>query len=569
MDHSGREDGPRIAVEAPVVEGWLETSLAALGEERGYIDSLNVFPVPDGDTGTNMFLTLESACAAVQQACDDAGTGGRQPSLAEVSEAMSYGALLGARGNSGVILAQILRGVASVLADVPAGSAFDAALVRSALRTAATDAYAAVAEPVEGTILTVARAAADGADAHPGDDVVGVIRAATEAAEAALERTPDQLAALREAGVVDAGGQGLAVVYGALLDIVTGVRRWRRTRPRSDSGRQVGRLARFDGDHDRHGPSDAADRAIVHEPPSYEVMFLIDADAGEMATLRAALDPLGDSLVVTGAPPLWSVHVHVDDAGAAIEAALGVGRPERIRVTYLPTSAPPAAAITRAPASRALVAVAHGPGVAALLEEQGVTTVPARPRRRPSTADLLDAITRCGSDEVVLLPSDSDTLAVAEAAAEAARRTGLRISVIPTRSIVQSLAAVAVHDPSARFDDDVVAMSRASGAAHYGAITVASREAFTSAGPCRPGDVLGLADGDIVEVGSSELQVTLAILARMLSTGGELVTVVAGEGADPALLGELEDWVSLNHPGVDWVLIDGGQALWPVILGVE
>ncbi|MFM9134459.1 MAG: DAK2 domain-containing protein [bacterium] len=561
MDHSGREVGPLIPVDAPVVEGWLEASLAALGEERGYIDSLNVFPVPDGDTGTNMFLTLESACASVQQACEEAESGGgAPPSLADVAAALSYGALLGARGNSGVILAQILRGVAAVLGDVPAGSAFDAPLVRTALRRAATDAYAAVAEPVEGTILTVARAAADGAEAHPGDDVVGVIRSATEAAEAALERTPDQLAVLREAGVVAAGGQGLVVVYGALLDIVTGVRRWRSPRARGRAGQA--------GDRRRTGPRGDAGRAAAGSA-SYEVMFLIEADADAMASLRAGLEPLGDSLVVTGAPPLWSVHVHVDDAGAAIEEALVVGRPQRIRVTYLPTSPPPVEPVSATSVSRGLVAVSHGPGVSALLEEQGVTTVAARPRRRPSTADLLDGVARSGSTEVVLLPSDSDTLAVAEAAAEEARRAGVRISVIPTRSIVQTLAAVAVHDPLARFDDDVVAMSRASGATHYGAITVASREAFTSAGPCRPGDVLGLADGDIVEVGTSEPDVARAILGRMLSTGGELITVIAGEGADPGWLEQLEEWVSLHHPGVDWVLIDGGQALWPVILGVE
>ncbi len=552
MEQWGQGAGLTVALDALVVEGWLEASLAALGEERGYIDSLNVFPVPDGDTGTNMFLTLESACAAVQQVCEDASALSTTASLADIAAAMSQGALLGARGNSGVILSQILRGVAAVLAEMPPGSTFDAALVRAALRRASDDAYDAVAEPVEGTILTVARAAATGADAHPGDDVVGVVRAAAAAAEEALARTPDQLPVLRDAGVVDAGGQGLVVVYDALLDIVTGVRRSRALRRARPPVRTP-------------VPEHAQEPAAA----SYEVMFLIDADSEGMTALRAGLEPLGDSLVVTGSPPLWSVHVHVDDAGAAIEAALEVGRPQRIRVTYLPAAPRPTPAKAAGPLTRGLVAVAHGPGVAALLDEQGVTTVPARPRRRPSTAELLDGIARCGSAEVVLLPSDSDTLAVAEAAAEEARRTGLRISVIPTRSIVQSLAAVAVHDPAARFDDDVVAMSRASGATHYGAITVASREAFTSAGPCHPGDVLGLADGDIVEVGDSEFPVALAILGRMLSTGGELITVVTGEGAQPDWVAALEEWVALHHPGTEVVVIDGGQALWPLILGVE
>ena len=545
---------PAPPLSALSIRLWAEASLQALGEERAAIDALNVFPVPDGDTGTNMFLTLESACAGIAEVVD--GTpDGELPAVPAVAEAFGRGAVLGARGNSGVILAQIIRGVASVLAAAPAGSTFTGDVVRQGLRRACDEAYSAVAHPVEGTILTVARAAADAADEHPSDDLVGVIESAVAAAHDALDRTPDMLPVLHDAGVVDAGGQGLVVVYDALLDVVTGVRR-----------RRPGRGVR------PKLPVAARPASAAHGLPvvsaggeaSYEVMYLFGGDDAAADTLRARLDGLGDSLVVTGADGLWNVHVHVHDAGAAIESGLDLGRVHRIRVTYLPSTVPVESRV-----GRGVVAVAHGPGVAALLDEQGAIVVPARPRRRPSTAELLDGITRADSAEVLLLPSDSDTLAVAEAAAEQARAAGIRVSVIPTRSVVQSLAAVAVHDPAARFDDDVVAMTRAAGATRYGAVTVASREAMTSAGPCREGDILGLADGDIVEIGDSVDTVARAVLERLLSSGGELITLVTGDDAADGLADDLEAWLSSRHPGLDLVAVAGGQPLWPLIVGVE
>ena len=546
------ESLPAPPLSALSVRLWAEASLQALGEERAAIDALNVFPVPDGDTGTNMFLTLESACAGIAEVFDAAHPAA-VPELAEVAEAFGRGAVLGARGNSGVILAQIIRGVASVLAQAPA--TFTGDVVRQGLRRACDEAYGAVAHPVEGTILTVARAAAEAAEGHAGDDLVGVIESAVAASHVALDQTPDLLPVLRDAGVVDAGGQGLVVVYDALLDVVTGVRR-----------RRPGRGVRA------KLPVAARALSAAHGLPvtaaggetSYEVMYLFGGDDASADALRTRLDALGESLVVTGADGLWNVHVHVHDAGAAIESGLDLGRVHRIRVTYLPSALPVEARV-----GRRVVAVAHGPGVSTLLEEQGAVVVPAQPRRRPSTADLLDGITRADSAEVLLLPSDSDTLAVAEAAAEQARAAGVRVSVIPTRSVVQSLAAVAVHDPGARFDDDVVAMTRAAGATRYGAVTVASREAMTSAGSCREGDILGLADGDIVEIGASVDAVSRAVLERLLSSGGELVTLVTGEDAAASLADSLEDWLSAQHPGLDLVSVTGGQPLWPLIVGVE
>ena len=537
---------------AAAVRAWAEASLAALGQERAAIDALNVFPVPDGDTGTNMFLTVESACAAIDEVFDDADARAARPGTSDVASAMARGALLGARGNSGVILAQIVRGVAGVLGSASDRDVLTPEIVARALRAASDEAYAAVSRPVEGTILSVARAAAESAEeaAAAGEGLVAVIESAVTHAHEALALTTEQLPALRDAGVVDAGGQGLVVVYDALLDVVTGVRR---RRPRQTA------RAKLPAPHVVHG----APVPSVGEP-AYEVMYLITGTADDVARLRSVLESLGDSLMVTGDADLWNVHVHVHDAGAAIEAGLAVGALERIRVTYLPeaTSTPPLA-------GRGLVVVTHGPGTAALVTDMGAVAVPARPRRRPSTAELLDGVRRAASAEVVMLPSDSDSLAVAEAAAEQARSEGLRVSVIPARSIVQSLAALAVHDPGARFDDAVVAMTRAAGATRYGAVTVASKDALTMAGPCQVGDVLGLAEGDIVEIGVDVATVAGAVCDRLLVGGGELLTIVRGAELRTAEADALAESLQRRHPGVDVVTIDGGQPLWPAIVGVE
>jgi DAK2 domain fusion protein YloV len=533
-----------VTVSSTLVREWVQRALSDLGDARADIDALNVFPVPDGDTGTNLYLTMESACAAVEE-CWAEG----EPDVAAAAKALATGALLGARGNSGVILSQILRGTSEVLAGVTEGSVLDGSIVHRLLARAADLGYEAVARPVEGTILTVARSAAEAAGvtvARGSSDASAVISAASDAARDALERTPELLESLRQAGVVGAGGRGLVVVLDALTEVVTGVRR-------PGPGPHVPLPRPVDTEASHH-----------YGGPAYEVMFLLDADDAAVPGLRERLDALGDSLVVVGGDRLWNVHVHVDDAGAAVEAALAVGRPYRIRITHLEP------VVDREPrAVRALVTVVHGPGIADLLGAAGVTLVPAKPRQRPSTAELLAGIEQAHADEVVVLPSDKDTRAVAEAAAEQARATGVRVAVIPTRSIVQTLAAVAVHDPDARFDEDVVAMTRAAGATRYAAVTIASRAALTTAGPCEVGDVLGLVDGDIVIVGTDVAEVAREILGRMLAIGGELVTLVPGQDAGPDLRDDLADWVAVQHPLVEVIVHDGGQPLWPLIMGVE
>lgn len=533
---------------------WCRLTLESLGAARAEIDALNVFPVPDGDTGTNLYVTFEAAMTAVE---DAAAT-----TWPVAARALGRGALLGARGNSGVILSQLLRAAAEEIAarvadpcDETAGDAIAAALSR-----AAEAGYAAVAKPVEGTILTVARAAAEAAvaAAAAAGSPSRVISAAAAAAREALARTPEQLERLRLAGVVDAGGRGLCVLLDAAETVLTG-----QLHPSTAAaGRR--RIPARDPAEGQSG------RDIHDDVPAYEVMYLLDADEEGVERLRGSLAALGDSLVVVGGDGLWNVHVHVDDVGAAVEAGVAAGTPHRIRVANLAEQAlRRGGSLRAAPAGRGLVAVAAGPGLAQLFKAAGATVVSWRPGRRCSTGEILDAIRRTGAGEVIVLPNDPSSIVVAEAAARAARDEGLRVGVIPTRAQVQGLAAIAVHEPASAFEDDTITMTAAGGHTRHGAVTIAARDAFTMAGTCQAGDALGVVDGDFAVIGTELGAVALDVTERLLAGGGELVTVVTGADSDPKLADGVVDHVHRHHPEIDTVVYDGGQCRYPLLLAVE
>ncbi|WP_327353175.1 DAK2 domain-containing protein [Streptomyces sp. NBC_01304] len=600
-----------VHADAAVVRTWCGLALEALGRARAEIDAINVYPVADGDTGTNLYLTVESASQAVEAvfAGHEAAGSGDGPSLTEAVRAMAHGALIGARGNSGTILAQLLRGVAQVVAGEPeksdrgrvedaserdeahAPGAGDGELLRLALVRAAESGYQAVAHPVEGTVLTVATAAAQ-AGATAEGDCAAVAEAAYAGASAALDATPEQLAVLGRAGVVDAGGQGLVAVLGALVQALTGqapAHPWHRS---ADGHARVDRVdvdrvdgeghARVDGDavHVRV-QAGAGDPALVEDcpadgedgtGPAFEVIYLLEAEDAAVARLRTRLDALGDSLVVVGGDGLWNVHVHVDDAGAAVEAGVEAGWPYRIRITHFGSADAHSAGFAAPPrerAQRAIVAVVPGDGLAALYAEAGATTVLARPGEPPASGELVDAIRRAHAREVVLLPNDAELRHTAAAAAEQARTEGVRVSLIPTRSAVQGIAALAVHEPDRRFDEDVVGMTSAAGATRYAELAVAERQFWTTAGICQAGDVLGLIDGDVAVIGTDVAATATSVLDRMLAAGGELVTLVLGDEAPEAVAERLEDHVREAHLAVDTVVYRGGRQSALLLIGVE
>ncbi|WAX81818.1 DAK2 domain-containing protein [Streptomyces sp. KMM 9044] len=566
---------PQRFFDALAVRAWCGLALDALGRAREEIDAINVYPVADGDTGTNLYLTVESAATAVEAVfAGYAADGPEGPTLADAARAMAHGALIGARGNSGTILAQLLRGMAQVLAGEEAAHA-DGRGLRRALRTAADSARRAVAHPVEGTVLTVATAAADAAGSTEGD-CGQVARAAYDGARTALAATPGLLAVLQRAGVVDAGGRGLVVVLAALVETFTG------ETPRGTGPKTYGGGA---GTHARPGrdapagavpPAGCADAGgaadVPATGPAFEVIYLLEAEDAAVERLRQRLDALGDSLVVVGGDGLWNVHVHVDDAGAAVEAGVEAGRPHRIRITHFgagDTHAPGAGRPPVERVARAVVAVVPGEGLAGLYTEAGATTVLARPGEPPASGELVDAVRRAHAHEVVLLPNDAELRHTAAAAAEQARAEGLRVALIPTRSAVQGIAALAVHEPERRFDEDVVAMTSAAGATRYAEITVAERQSWTMAGICQAGDVLGLIDGDVAVIGGDVTATATAVLDRMLSAGGEMVTLVLGDETPHTVATHLETHVREGYLAVDTVLHQGGRQGALLLIGVE
>ncbi|MGP2438535.1 DAK2 domain-containing protein [Streptomyces sp. JW3] len=548
---------PQEFFDAVAVRTWCGLALGALGRAREEIDAINVYPVADGDTGTNLYLTVESAAAAVEAvfSAHEAGGAGAGPSLAEAVRAMAHGALIGARGNSGTILAQLLRGMAQVLAEQGEGVPVEGLGLRRALRRAADSARQAVAHPVEGTVLTVAAAAADAAHRAEGG-CAAVARAAHEGARTALAATPGQLPALKRAGVVDAGGHGLVTVLAALVETLTGevpsAAPGSYTRVGGTAGEEV-------------CPPDAGG-------PAFEVIYLLEADDTAVARLRQRLDALGDSLVVVGGDGLWNVHVHVDDAGAAVEAGVEAGRPYRIRITHFgqgDAHTGGAGRPARERVQRAVVAVVPGEGLAGLCAQAGATAVLARPGEPPASAELAEAVRRAHAHEVVLLPNDAELRHTAAAAADQARAAGVRVALIPTRSAVQGLAALAVHEPGRRFDEDVVAMTSAAGATRYAEVAVAERQSWTTAGICQAGDVLGLVDGDVAVIGSDVTATATTVLDRMLAAGGELVTLVLGDDAPEDVAEHLAARVREAYLAVDTVVYRGGRQGALLLIGVE
>src|SRR5215207_6758207 len=472
-------------------------------------------------------------------------------------QAFGRGALLGARGNSGVITSQLIRAFGVHLSDKVSRTPPDTSPTgpgpvefAEALAFAVDAAYGAVAQPVEGTMLTVAREAAGSAcaAASAGKTLAEVCLAAVAAGREALGRTTEQLEPLRRAGVVDAGGAGLVVILGAMESVVSG------QVATGGSGVPV-RVPLPAGPGLTHdlGPSG----------PAYEVLYLLDAPDETIPSLRQGLDRLGDSVVVVGGDGLWNVHVHTDDVGAAVEIGIGIGRPHRIRVTHFADVAPKAP-----PAGRAVIAVAAGAGLAKLFSDAGALVVSAGPGRRCSTGELLEAIKRAGVPEVVLLPNDKGSVAVAETAATAARQDGVRVAVIPTRAQVQGLAAIAVHDPLRSFNDDVVHLSAAAGQTRHGAVTIAVKDAWTMAVTCRTGDALGVVDGDFILITDDLETAATGVADRLLGGGGELLTVIRGREATPALVEALVRHVRRRRRDVDVVVYDGGQERYPLLIGV-
>ncbi len=560
-------------LDAALILAWARSAVAVLQRHRAEVDRINVFPVADADTGTNLLLTMRSALEAAEAASAGASAGSSPGSSAgssagaspgaevgAVAAALARGALFGARGNSGVILSQVLRGLAEAVTTAPGdGDAVDAdvaaghgegdgaAVLAAALARGAALADAALTDPREGTALTVLVAAADAAArSRP---LASAASAAADAAATALRATTAQLPALARAGVVDAGGMGVYLLLDALAALLTDRPP---TAPPLPCARDRALLT--------------ASRETGSPEYDYEVMYLLDAPTPAVDALRIRLGDLGDSVAVVGdGHHLWNVHLHCNDIGAAVEAGVAAGRPHRITVIRF-ADRPAAARFTR---SRAVLVVVVGDEVAQLARGAGAAVLERGPGEPVAVDELVAALASTSSRHVVLMPGDPDLVPVAEAAAAAARRDGQDVLVLPTASALQSLSALAVHDPTRRSGEDVVAMADAAAGTRTAALLVAETEALTWVGRCEPGDVLGITDGEVVLIAPDLSVGALWLAHRMLLGGGEIVTALLGAGADAALAEGLVADLHRSHPEVDVVVHRGGQTDYPLVLGVE
>jgi DAK2 domain fusion protein YloV len=523
-------------------------ALASLEASRNRIDDLNVYPVPDGDTGTNLTMTVRAVADAVEQTS--------AASRHSLARDVARSALMGARGNSGVIFSQIVRGAADVLGET-SEPRIDAELAALALRGASDAAYRAVRRPVEGTMLSVIRELAEEAEARAatepplGDLLVELVRRG----EDAVARTPEQLQVLRDAGVVDAGGAGL-------LELVRGV-------AAAVSGAEVPQAPPAE----EHLAVEAIHQEL--SPYRYCTVFLIEGRDLDREALETQLERLGDSLLVVGDPSTLKVHVHTDDPGAALSLGTAAGTIDRVEIANMHEQTYEReerllAAVPDAPrAVTGVVAVVAGEGNRRLFEslagEVGpIEIVEGGQTMNPSTADLLRAVQSLDADEAVILPNNSNVLLAAEHAAANADR---RVEVVAADSLPAGLAAMVAFDGSRTAAENAAEMRETVATVATGEVTTASRDVQLNGLAIRKGDWLGLAGGEPVAGGDSFDDVSYSVVERLLAQPRSLLTVLVG--SDEPQLDALLERISAAHPELELDVQHGGQPHYALLLSAE
>ena len=549
----------------------LDAAGANLERHAEAINALNVFPVPDGDTGKNMLLTMQAALQAVHAAAD-AGT----TSTSELAAKLARGAMMGSRGNSGVILSQILRGFARGLGT---GAQFGGAELATALREAATTAYRAVQQPVEGTMLTVIRVAAESAEesAGNGDSLLAVLDATLDGARKALARTPELLARLREAGVVDAGGQGVVsllegaalLAHGEALAASAGV-----VVPAGLAARELGSMTDF---LDEHGEDEVGYCTNVMILPR-------EAQPLDFPAIRERLLALGESGVVVGDEEIIKIHIHTENPGAILSEAVRWGELDQIRIDNMSfqvqavtagvqqQTAMTPTAVADAPADGEVsgpqvVAVASGAGLVAALRGLGAAgIVSGGQTMNPSTEELLRAVEAVSGNEVILLPNNGNVILTAQQVVDL---TSKRVVVVPSRSVPQGIAALSSLNFAADLDANVATMTAALREVRSAEVTYAVRSATIEGVTVVEGQPIGLIDDTLVYAGRSVEDVLLGLLARTDAASAELVTLYRGadvtEEAGLAMVESLQG----HYAEVTFELVEGGQPHYDYLMSVE
>ncbi len=552
--------------------GLLMRYAEILGEYREKIDRLNVYPVPDGDTGTNMFFTLRSATEVIESRGLASGA-----NCGSASDFMDAGkaALLGARGNSGVILSQVIGSLCKVVGEAPAEEA-DLGILAAALTRADERARAAVLNPVEGTILTVISEVAQSAEelTEAGASLAEAAPALLDIAEASLSRTPELLAQLRKAGVVDSGGAGFVLMVAALCDVLEGAA--------LEGGAR--RVFAFEA----VVPESAAWVETVSAGqaeglgPKYEVMFLLESNETQVGAFREVWAGLGDSIVVVGNDGTYNCHIHTDDIGASIEAGIEAGRPSRIRVTNLydqvaeeqwvvaagGAGAPdPYSPEGMEPVETAVVVIANGDGIARIFRSLGVQRIVLGGQSmNPSTEEILAAIEEVPAPGVIVLPNNTNVTPVAQLAAALAAK---EVAVIPTSGVVEGMSALVEYDPMNDIGANVEVMTASAKRVVVAEVTQAVRDYRSGIGEVAAGDFIGLGASGVVAIAKTAAQAAIGSIAALISQESEIITLIEGEGASPASSREVTEWLAGQHPDLEVEVLHGAQPLYPYLIGIE
>ncbi|OES43649.1 DAK2 domain-containing protein [Domibacillus iocasae] len=528
------------------------------------VDALNVFPVPDGDTGTNMNLSMTSGAKETESS--------KQTHFGKTAEALSKGLLMGARGNSGVILSQLFRGFSKAIANKQEVSAFELA---AAFEAGVQTAYKAVMKPVEGTILTVAKDAAKKAVAvsQKEANIIAVMEAFVEEGQASLNRTPELLPVLKEVGVVDSGGQGLLLVYEGFLAELKG-----EALPAALSTRQD-MMDLVSAEHHKSVQSFMNTEDIEF---GYCTEFMVKFDEKKLSKnpfsedrFRHELSEFGDSLLVISDDEIAKVHIHAEHPGDVLTIGQQYGSLINMKIENMreqhsaitKSSSVPAAAKPAEKAKYGVVTVAMGSGVGELFTSIGATAViEGGQTMNPSTEDIVKAIEHCHAEHVFVLPNNKNIIMAAEQAAEVSEAN---VSVILTKTVPQGLAALLAFNPDGNESSNRDAMTAASAQVKTGQVTHAVRDTTIDGIDIKKDDFMGLAEGKIVVTHSEIIETAKELLQSLLDDESEIVTVIYGEEASEEIVGQVTDFIEENYSDVEVEVHGGKQPLYPFIFSIE
>ncbi len=545
-------------IDGSMLKEMFSSGAALLTQNRESVDALNVFPVPDGDTGTNMTQTITSAIREMNAK--------RYTSVADVADAVARGALKGARGNSGVILSQILRGFARALSG---HEEIDCALLAAMMREGANTAYKAVMKPKEGTILTVARVIADEVEKVAGqyEDVAALFKTILVSGDAILRRTPELLPVLKQAGVVDSGGMGLMVVYRGMYAALTG------EPVEADVVQGKGESSlpgEFVDDHEALGEIKfgyCTEFIVSHPRPEMR--------EGDVVRLRKRLERIGDCVLVISDLSVVKVHVHTNDPGKAIQYALELGELDAIKIDNMfeearereAKKAEAEAAKQAEPKEYGIVAVALGEGLANIFRDLNVDQiVDGGQTMNPSIQDLAEAADATGAKNVIILPNNTNIILAAQQASELTERN---VVVLPTKSVPMGISAALAFNPDASVEENERAMTEAANSVHTASITYAVRDTNYDSREIHSGDIMGMLDNKLEILGHSAEDVAVECAEKMVHEDSSLITVYYGSDVSEERARELGDALEEKYPDCDVEVQNGGQPLYYYLVAVE